>query len=99
MLGTVNAVAVTVDSSSMISEAIWARRPVAVLTPQRHALPDLEQHYRDYLAAQGWTVAIPLAGASPRLLREKLATVIPLTGNPLESLAGLIEQRLPELFA
>ncbi len=93
-----NALAVTVDSSSMVSEAIWARRPVAVLRPKIATLPALEQSYRDYLAANGWLTQLDLAAATPQRLIERLANVKPMTANPLETLAAELHQRLPALF-
>lgn len=88
-------IAVTVDSSSMISEAIWARKPVVALLPTSSRLPDLEQSYRDYLVAQGWLATLPLAGATSEAVRNQLACVTPLTGNPLDTLATLLQARLP----
>ena len=93
-----NAVAVTVDSSSMISEAVWARRPVVVLAPKRAQLPPLEQTYRVHLATHGWLTHLDLALATPQTLLERLSTVTPMTANPLDTLAGELQRRLPELF-
>jgi uncharacterized protein len=98
LLDASDVVAVTVDSSSMISEAIWARRPVLVLTPTAYRLPTLEQGYRDYLTGERWATQIPLAGATPQALVARLAGVAPMTGNPLDALAELIKQRIPGLF-
>ena len=92
------AVAVTVDSSSMVSEAIWARRPVVALAPETAALPALEQGYRDYLATEGWISTLPLEEATPDALLTRLEAVRPLTTNPLDALADLIAARLPALY-
>ena len=93
-----DAVAVTVDSSSMVSEAVWARRPVVALVPERGGLPALEQDYRDYLQAQGWAGQIGLNGATPEVVLAAARTLRPLNANPLDELAGLISERLPELM-
>jgi uncharacterized protein len=93
-----NALAVTVDSSSMVSEAIWALRPVAVLSPKLASLPPLEQSYRKYLSAKGWLTEIDLDAATPQRLIECLATIKPMAANPLETLAAELQQRLPDVF-
>jgi mitochondrial fission protein ELM1 len=97
LLAGSHAILATVDSSSMISEAIWARRPVAVLTPERWSLPALESGYRDYLARNGWTVEMPLSGATPAGVLTALDRVTPIGGNPLDDLAALLDRRLPQL--
>jgi len=92
-------IAVTVDSSSMISEAIWARKPVVALLPQQHGLPASEQGYRDYLASQGWIASLALEQASAIAFEAACARVVPIVGNPLDTLATLLMERLPELNA
>ena len=91
-------VAVTIDSSSMVSEAIWARKPVVVLTPAGARLPALEQAYRDYLQERGWTTRLALADADCKTLAQRFLMVAPLMSNPLDDLATLLQQRLPHLF-
>lgn len=93
-----DAIAVGVDSSSMISEAIWARRPVVSLAPATACLPPLEQSYRDHLRARGWLADLPLKRADPASLAAALASVKPLTANPLDELSQLLASRLPGLF-
>ena len=88
-------VAVTVDSSSMISEGIWARKPVVALLPRDAALPELEQGYRDYLAARGWMGELALAEASVEAMEAVCGQVKPLATNPLDDLAALLAERLP----
>ena len=88
-------IAVTVDSSSMISEAVWARKPVVALLPQQAGLPTLEQGYRDWLAGNGWVAAVPLAEATAGTLDAAFGRVAPLAGNPLDALADLLVERLP----
>lgn len=89
-----HAVVATVDSSSMISEAVWARRPVVVLTPAQWSLPALEQKYRQDMERQGWTASLPLADATPAKIATTIRTLSPLTTNPLDDLSNLIERRL-----
>lgn len=90
-------IAVTVDSSSMISEAIWARKPVVALLPRHSGLPALEQSYRDWLAAKNWISNLPLADATGPALESACAKATPIGTNPLDDLAGLLAGRLPEL--
>ncbi|MEQ1697110.1 MAG: ELM1/GtrOC1 family putative glycosyltransferase [Hyphomicrobiaceae bacterium] len=92
-------IAVTVDSSSMISEAIWARKPVVALLPRTALLPVLEQGYRDYLANHGWIAELPLEEASGERLNAACKAVRPLAVNPLDGLADLLTARLPTLLA
>jgi uncharacterized protein len=99
LLASSDAVAVTVDSSSMISEAIWARRRVVALAPRHAGLPPLEQGYRTYLSGLGVVAVVPLAGISHDRLDAALSKVRALPDNPLDALAELIEARLPQLFA
>jgi len=92
------AIAVTADSSSMLSEAIWARRPVIALSPDPSGLPADEQDYRNFLIAKGWTGTIALQDLSPQGWHEALARQTPLAGNPLDLLADDLNRRLPHLF-
>jgi len=95
----VSVIAATIDSSSMISEAVWARRPVVVLAPEKWDLPVLEEGYRKYLNRHGWTSEpVPLAAATPGGILEHSKDLKPLQDNPLEQLAILIENRVPSLF-
>lgn len=91
-------VAVTVDSSSMISEAVWARKPVVVLEPQIAQLPALEHSYRAYLTNGGWITMLPLGHATPMALETQFRAASPLKTNPLDDLAALLQARLPALF-
>lgn len=93
-----DAIAVTLDSSSMVSEAIWARKPVVVLAPAIATLPPLEQHYRDYLSEHGWSTTLALTEADPEALMQRIDATQPLTSNPLDDLAVLLKRRLPQLI-
>ncbi len=96
----VEIIAVTVDSSSMVSEGVWTRRPVVVLSPVKSSLPPLEDEYRKYLAAHGWTTTkVSVHETNAREIVEIARSLTPLKENPLEQLATLIEQRVPKLFA
>ena len=99
LLAASDVVAVTVDSSSMISEAIWARRPVVALAPRRAGLPALEQGYRDGLSRAGWLGSIALADGTTDAIIAAARALTPLQDNPLDQLAGLLASRLPALFS
>jgi mitochondrial fission protein ELM1 len=94
-----DAMVVTDDSSSMISEAIWMRLPVVGLRPLRSSHPKDEQIYRDWLARNGWCRSLPLEGLTPDRLRAEFDGLMPLAENPLDALARLIDERLPMLSA
>jgi mitochondrial fission protein ELM1 len=89
----------TVDSSSMVSEAVWARRPVIAVAPASSRLSDHEQEYRDYLEASGWARSIAIADLKVERLLPALREIKPLDANPLDLLAATLGEKLPELFA
>jgi mitochondrial fission protein ELM1 len=89
----------TVDSSSMVSEAVWARRPVIAVVPASSRLPDQEQEYRGYIEASGWARSITIADLDVDRLLMALQEIRPLEPNPLDLLASTLNERLPALFA
>lgn len=95
LLAASDAILATVDSSSMISEAVWARRPVLVVAPEHWQLPPLEAGYRAWMERSGWTRSLPIADVSPRHLPDLLAALTPIDHNPLDHLAALLAERLP----
>jgi mitochondrial fission protein ELM1 len=88
----------TDDSTSMITEAIWLRRPVLGVAPKNCSFAERESWYRRHLVANGWTSSLPIAELSPKRMLDALAGIQPLTGNPVEALAATIRDSLPELF-
>lgn len=94
-----DAVLATVDSSSMVSEAVWAKRPVIAVAPASSRLPDQEQEYRDYLEASGWTRSIAIGDLDIDRLLKALQEIRPLKANPLDLLAATLDEKLPELFS
>jgi hypothetical protein len=91
------AVLVTVDSSSMVSEVVWARRPVVALVPRESELPEAEAEYRSYLEENDWARSLSIGRLSVDALAEKLGEIRPLTDNPLDRLATLLKERIPSL--
>ena len=98
LLRQVPAVIVTADSSTMVSEAVWARRAVVSVAPQDFALPVQELEYRDWLADNNWVRQLPISELNPLKLQKALSGLAPLQRNPLDALAEQIEERLPDLF-
>jgi mitochondrial fission protein ELM1 len=89
----------TVDSSSMVSEGVWVRRPVIAVAPASSRLSDHEQEYRDYLEASGWARSIAIADLKVERLLPALREIKPLSANPLDLLAATLGEKLPGLFA
>jgi hypothetical protein len=89
-----DAVVCTADSSSMLSEAVWARRPVLAVAPAAMTLPADEQGYRCYLEANGWARMLPIAELTPERALAGLATLRPLTENPLDRLGRVLAEKL-----
>ncbi len=94
LLGASDAVLCTADSSSMISEAIAARRPVLGLTPEVHAFKDEEAGYRAFMTGHNWARFLPLADLTPDTARAALAEVTPPQNNHLDRLATLVSRHL-----
>lgn len=91
---TADAVVCTADSSSMISEAIWARLPVLAVSPDVCPLTADEAAYRQWLSAQGWTAAHPISALEPVAVLHQLETLTPLRSHPGVDLAELLASRL-----
>lgn len=98
LMARCHAVLCTADSSSMISECVWSRKPTLALTPATCGYTQDEAGYRHWLQQSNWCKNIAIASATPAAIDEALAQVRPLTGNPLDALAGLLRQRLPGLL-
>lgn len=98
VLERVQAVVCTDDSSTMISECISAGLPIIGARPRRAKLEPDEHGYRNYLAENGWYRSIPIAKLTPDTLLTKIACIRPLATDPLDRLAGILRERLPELF-
>lgn len=88
---------VTADSSSMVSEAVWARRPVLAVSPAGMTLPPDEQEYRRYLETNRWVGALDIASLTPVSLLAALAAVRPLAENPLDRLGAVLKAHVTEV--
>lgn len=94
LLAQCDAMLCTADSSSMVSECVWARRPTVALTP-RHCIftPD-EAAYRNWLLDQGCCRTATIEDLTPEALITDLSKCTPLGTNPQIALGELIAQRL-----
>ncbi len=92
-----SAVLCTADSSTMLSETVWMRKPVIAIEPDAFRLPDNEMGYRAWLERNGWARRLAIAELSPSALTEALSEIAPLSENPLDALAAELARRFPEL--
>ena len=86
------------DSSTMVSEAVWARLPVVGVSPAQYSFKPEEAQYRQWLADNNWCRFLHIAGLSVERFEKALAEIEPLSGNPLDQLAVKLKARLPDLF-
>lgn len=93
-----NAIVCSEDSSTMISESIWARLPVVGVSPKRHAFKAEEAGYRAMMLANDWCRFLPIADLMPEHFGAALSEIRPLRENPLDRLAGQLKEKLPDLF-
>lgn len=89
----------TADSSSMLSESVWARRPVIAIRPAAFKLTDAEAGYRRYLEKNGWASELAIAELAPERVAAIFSEIEPLRENPLDQLAATLKRELPQLFA
>jgi len=94
VLADCGGVVCTADSSSMISECVWARLPTLAVAPAAFRVTDNERSYREWLTQRGWCRNVPIAGLSPEEVATALAAVTPMTENPQVALAQLLGTRL-----
>lgn len=86
------------DSSTMISEAICARRPVVGFAPLSHSFKRDEAEYRQFMLTNRWCRFLPLADLTPDSFLAGLAEIAPLQDNHLDKLADQLQDRLPFLL-
>lgn len=91
-----SAVLCTADSSTMLSETVWMRKPVIAIEPEAFGLPDNEMGYRAWLERNGWARRLKIVELSPSTVTEALSEIAPLSENPLDALAAELARRFPE---
>jgi uncharacterized protein len=99
LLSRAEAVVCTADSSTMLSETVWMRRPVVAVSPKAFSLPENEADYRAWLSKKGWTRQMSIQELAPETLETALDEIVVLDSNPMDGLAALLEERLPQLFS
>ncbi len=87
------------DSSTMISESVWARLPVVGVSPETHAFKEEEAEYRQLMLGNNWCRFLSIAELNVEAFGEALTQIKPLQENPLQTLAGKLKVQLPSLFA
>jgi mitochondrial fission protein ELM1 len=98
LLGRADAIVCTADSSSMISESIWCRRPTISASPREFAIAPLERSYRNRLEHDRLCREHPIATLTASNLLDIFAEITPLTTNPQTELAGRLAAAIPTLF-
>lgn len=98
VFGKAEVIVCTEDSSTMISEAVSARLPVVGVAPAAHRFTDEETAYRNFLVNKGWCRVLPIAALTPESFAAALAEIEPIKENPLDALAMLLKECLPQLF-
>jgi len=98
IFGRADVILCSEDSSTMISEAVWARLPVVGVSPAHHAFKPEEREYRLFLKHNNWYRFLPIARLSVARFGNLLEEIEPLTENPLDRLARDLNARLTDLF-
>ena len=94
LFAKVSSVVCTADSSSMISEAVWARKRVIAIEPNKFALTRNERNYRDWLESKGWIISYKLKEIEPEKLIWLFNALKPMSHNPLYNLSKLLAEKI-----
>ncbi len=97
LLAACDAMICTADSSSMISECIWARQPTVAIKPTPFPLDRDERAYRDWLIGKGWCRELALSDLTPATFQQAVSRICAQANNPLDELAALLTARIPRL--
>ena len=92
-----DAVLVTEDSVSMMSEAVAARRPVVALRPRR-VVETLVDDIVGTLVDSGAMAVLPLATTTGADVAATLLRLTPIAADHRDTIAAAIRSRLPGLF-
>jgi uncharacterized protein len=98
ILGDCDAVLVTDESSSMVSDAVATGLAVLGVAPAQHRLTGNELSYRAHLQQKGWYDHASLASLDAGTALAKLCRLTPTPVDPGIALAELLRARLPQLF-
>lgn len=92
-----DAIVVTEDSVSMMSEAVAARRPVVALRPRTVVPTNVDAIVGD-LEAGGALRVMPIAGRRGEDLVDTLLTATPIAADHRDLIGAALKARLPGLF-
>jgi uncharacterized protein len=98
ILAKADAILVTGDSTTMISEAVAARLAVVGMVPDGAAQEAREIEYRDFLAGRGWYRSLAFSELTPTRFLTALSEIVPRQTSALEELAAALAERLPQLL-
>jgi mitochondrial fission protein ELM1 len=98
ILAGVQAVLVTADSSTMITDAIGACLPTVGLACDRSEMEEGEAEFRKLMTRRGWYRSLSFAELRPGTFLDALGEVTPRAASALDELAASLRERLPELF-
>ena len=98
ILADSDAVLVTDESSSMVSDAVATGLAVLGLAPAHHRLTANELSYRAHLRDNGWYAHASLASLDAGSALAILSNLTPVRVDPGIALAELVKARLPRLF-
>lgn len=87
------------DSSTMVSEAVWARLPVIGISPERHSFKLEEADYRRMMLEKNWCRFVPIADLSVDAFGRRLGEIRALETNPLDDLAARLRAALPQVLS
>lgn len=92
-----DAILVTEDSVSMMSEAVAAQRRVIALRP-RDFEPTLVDEIVATLVATGALAVLPIEGTEAETLVDRWLRLTPIDWDPRDRIAAALGRRLPALF-
>jgi mitochondrial fission protein ELM1 len=98
ILARAEAILVTSDSTTMISEAIGACLPVIGIEPDGVRQEERETEYRAFLSSRGWYRALRFSELTPPRFLSALSEIVPRQTSALDELAAALAERLPQLF-
>jgi hypothetical protein len=98
ILAKADAILVTADSTTMISEAVAARLPVVGVLPDGTAIEEREEEYRGFLTDRGWYRPLTFSELTPARFLAALSEIAPRQTSALDELATALAERLPQLL-
>jgi hypothetical protein len=98
ILAAAQAVLVTADSSTMITDAIGARLPTVGVACDRGEMEEGEAEFRKLMTRRGWYRTLGFSELRPETFLGALGEVTPRAASALDELAASLQERLPELF-